>query len=52
MPSSTRVTQEGARRLLPSISTRHSRQPPTGVRPSRWQRLGMAIPFSVATSQI
>ena len=52
MPSATRVTQAGKSLGVPLTSTRHSRQAPMSVRPSRWQSVGMSIPFSRATSRI
>ena len=45
-------TQAGSRRSSPSTSTRHRRQAPTSVSPSRWHRVGMKIPFSRATSRM
>ena len=36
----------------PPTSTTHRRQAPTSLRPSRWHRVGMSMPFSAATSRI
>ena len=52
MPSSTAVTQAGSSLPEAPTSTTHSRQAPTSLRPSRWHRVGMSMPFSAATSRI
>ncbi len=52
MPSKTVVTQAGNSLLLPLISTTHRRHAPTSLRPSRWQRVGMSMSFSRATSRM
>ena len=52
MPSAIWVTQAADSRGEPSISTTHMRQAPRSWMPGRWQRPGMSIPFSSATSMI
>ena len=50
MPSAIFVMQAAASLGEPAISTMHRRQAPRSWIPSRWQRPGMSIPFSSATS--
>ena len=52
MPSSTLVTQAAKSLFDPATSTTHRRQAPMSEMPSRWQRVGMAMEFSLATSRI
>ncbi len=46
IPSAILVMQAAASLGEPAISTMHSRQAPRSWIPSRWQRVGMSIPFS------
>ena len=50
MPSEILVMQAAASLGEPLISTMQRRQAPRSLMPSRWQRPGMSIPFSSATS--
>ena len=52
MPSATLVVQAGRSLSMPATSTMQSRQAPMSQRPSRWQRVGIVIPASVAAWRI
>ena len=49
MPLCAGVVQAGSRRPTPATSTRHIRQEPGELRPSRWQSEGIVRPFACAT---